>query len=79
MSHWSEKRERKETLIHFIGYKTFLFVPPGAGDTYDNVDDGMDGSHLGGPGVVCSREVLSVVMISGDQGQPGVLKTQTHK
>lgn len=33
----------------------------------------MDGSYLGGPGVVGSSEVLSVVLVRGDEGQPGVL------
>lgn len=33
----------------------------------------MDGSDLGGPGVVRGGEVLSVVLVGGDERQPGVL------
>lgn len=46
--------------------------------TYDHLNDGADGSHLGGPGVICSCEVLSVVLVCGDERQPGVLRTQSH-
>lgn len=72
LSHLSEKMERKETLFHFVRYKTFFLLSI-EWDAYDHVDDGVDGSHLGGPGVVCSREVLSVALVRGDEWQPGVL------
>lgn len=32
-------------------------------DTYDHVNDGLNGFHVGGPAGVCSGEVLSVVVI----------------
>lgn len=41
--------------------------------TYNNVNDGSDGSHLSGPGVIGGSEILSVILVCGDQGQPGVL------
>lgn len=48
-------------------------------ETYNHFNDGADGSHLGGPGVICSCEVLSIVVVGGDERQPGVLTTQWHK
>lgn len=63
--------ERKETLLHFVRHQTRFLPSPT--DTYDHVNDGVDGSHLGGLGVVCSGEVLSVVLVRGDERQPGVL------
>lgn len=47
-------------------------------ETYDHLNDGADGSHLGGPGVICSCEVLPIVVVCGDERQPGVLGTQSH-
>lgn len=47
--------------------------------TYDHIDDRANGSHLAvdGSGVVCSREVLSVALVCGDERQPGVLHGDT--
>lgn len=47
--------------------------------TYDHFNDGFNGSHLGGPGVVCGREVLSVMLVCGDERQPSVLRKQSDK
>lgn len=75
-SRWSKMREanRRST------------VEPGATEadsrsgeeTYNHVNDGADGSHLGGSGVICGCEVLPVVVVCGDERQPGVLATQSH-
>lgn len=66
---WKDGKEREVISFHrfFRGHRASVE------DTYDHVDNGMDGSDLGGPGVVCSGEVLSVVLVRGDQRQPGVL------
>lgn len=40
---------------------------------YNDVNDGSNGFDLGGSGVICSREVLPVVVVCGDDRQPGVL------
>lgn len=41
----------------------YMHLCGGVQDTYDHVNDGMDGIHVGGPAGVCSGEVLSVVVI----------------
>ena len=46
--------------------------------TYDHIDDGADGPHLGRPGVISGREVLSVVLVRSDDRQSGILATQTQ-
>lgn len=41
--------------------------------TYNHVDDGANGAHLGGSGVVSGGEVLSVVLVGCNDGESGVL------
>lgn len=42
-------------------------------DTHDHVNDGLYGAHLFGAGVICSCEVLSVILVCGDDRQSGLL------
>ena len=45
--------------------------------TYYHIDDGANGPHLGRPGVISGREVLSVALVRGDDRQSGILATQS--
>lgn len=42
-------------------------------DTHNHVNDGLYGAHLFGAGVICSCEVLSVILVCGDDRQSGLL------
>lgn len=48
-------------------------------DTHDHVNDAPYGAHLRGAGVICSCEVLSVILVCGDDGQSGVLGMKQSK
>lgn len=67
--------EKRETLIQNPNIRSRLCRT--GDDTYHHIDNGSNGSQLGGPGVVRCGKVLPVVLVCGNEWQPGVL--ESHK